>query len=92
MTRNNWLDGSGVYRHDHILGIEQDVELTKTKTLVPQIEEIRALRGFDGETYVNLNDLSAMMRQLSRKPRFTSISVMGFIKTVINELQGGKHA
>lgn len=89
MHRENWLDGSGVYRRDHILGIEQDVELTKTKSPVPHIEEIRALRGYDGETYVNLNDLSVMMRILARRPRFCSISVMGFIKTIITELQGG---
>lgn len=89
MNNRHDLDGAGLYSRDRILGIEHDVPITKTKTPVPHIEEIRALRGHDGETYINLNDLSVMMRQLSRRPRFCSISVMGFIKTVINELQGG---
>ena len=88
MTRDTGLDGAGIYSRDHILGIEHDTPKSSTKTLVPQIEEIRALRGADGETYVNLNDLSVMMGILARRPRFCSMSVWGFIKQVIYELQG----
>lgn len=90
MPRENWLDGSGVYRRDHILGIELDVEHSTRQPRVPQIEEIRAIIGYDGETYVNVNDLGIMMRILSFRPRFASMSVFGFIKTVIRELQGGE--
>jgi hypothetical protein len=88
MNNRHDLDGAGIYSRDHILGIEHDVDFTTTKPRVPQIEEIRALRGFDGETYINLNDLSVMMRLLSHRPRFCSASVFGFIKTIIHELRG----
>lgn len=62
----------------------------KNKTRVPQIEEIRALIGPDGEAYINLDDLSAMMRQLGGKTKYLTMSTQVFIKEVIFNL-GGDH-
>lgn len=52
--------------------------------IVPQIEEIRLIRGFDGEDYVNINDLYTMMKIIAYR-LFPSLSVLLFIKAVIYE-------
>jgi len=82
---NNILDGGGVYKRDHILGIELDpTRINVDEFVVPQIEEIRLIRGADGEDYVNVNDLYTMMKIMACK-LFPSLSVMLFIKAVIHE-------
>ena len=59
-------------------------ELSEHDIHVPQIEEIRLIRGADGEDYVNVNDLYTMMKIMACK-LFPSLSVMLFIKAVIHE-------
>jgi len=81
--RNNILDGSGIYRQDAILGPFEEGWDGKN-VVIPHIEEIRAIKGADGEDYINLNDLSVMMHM--EKFRFASISVFLFVKTIIEEL------
>ena len=54
-------DGSGIYRQDAILGPFHEDKDGK-EVFVPQIEEIRAIRGADGETYYNARDLTIAMR------------------------------
>ena len=85
------LDGSGVYRHDAILG-PFDKPADTSEVFVPQIEEIRLIRGPGGEDYVNVNDLGKMMKILAYK-FFSSLSSFLLIKAVINNLkpQGGDH-
>lgn len=79
------LDGGGIYKRDHILGIELDPTRIKVDEVdVPQIEEIRLIRGVDGEDYVNVNDLYTMMKILAYQ-LFPSLSVLLFVKAVIHE-------
>lgn len=88
MTDRLDLDGSGVYNREHILGLEVDpTRICVDDVDVPQIEEIRLIRGADGEDYVNVNDLHSMMRYLVFK-LFPSLSSVLLVKRVINELKG----
>lgn len=82
-------DGSGLYSQDHILGPFDEDKNVALKHRVPQIEEIRMLRGADGEDYVNLRDLEKMMWKAKYVPHFTSLSVCMFIKFIIKHLKGG---
>ena len=82
------LDGGGIYRQDHILGIERDVPLRQREPLAPQIEEVRAIRYTDGETYVNVNDLAKGMKKIAFNTNCTSMSVLRFINVVNQHLQG----
>jgi len=89
MVYNN-LDGAGIYRQDAILGPFPETE-PKDKPLAPQIEEVRAIRGADGETYVNVNDLADGMKKIAFNSSCTSLSVLRFISIVNQHLQGGGH-
>ena len=74
----DYLDGSGVYRHDAILGKEMDTKHT-TKTRAPQIEEVRAIIGEDGETYINAKDALLAMKKTAYLT-FPTLSVFNFIR------------
>lgn len=52
--------------------------------IVPRIEDIRLIRGFDGEDYVNINDLYTIMKIIAYR-LFPSLSVILFVKAVIHE-------
>jgi hypothetical protein len=82
-------DGSGLYSQDHILGPFNEDKDVVLKRRVPQIEEIRMLRGADGEDYVNVKDLEKMMWRSKYIPYFTSLSVCMFIKFILKHLKGG---
>ena len=65
------------------------IKKTKTKPRAYQIDEVRAIRGFDGETYVNVNDLAMAMKMVSYRT-FPTLSVMNFINNMNYNLQGDK--
>lgn len=90
MTRIN-LDGSGLYNREYLLDIGEEHFKSEMKTFAPQIEEVRAIRGFDGETYVNVNDLAIAMRMVAFNT-FPTLSVLNFINNMNYSLQGGKDA
>ena len=79
------LDGGGVYRREHILGLVDKFIKQSRVVNVPQIEEIRAIRGADGEDYINLNDLAVMMEMVQYL--FPSLSTFLFVKAIINDLK-----
>lgn len=82
------LDGSGIYRQDAILGpFDEDKDVGTV--IAPQIEEVRAVR-YDGETYVNVNDLEIAMLMVAFRT-FPTLSMLNFIKTMMANLQGGDH-
>lgn len=79
------LDGSGVYRQDAILGPLREDRDSK-EVFVPQIEEIRAVRGEDGETYINAKDMIIAMNQVAMTMPLPTLSVLRFIKIIVIEL------
>jgi hypothetical protein len=80
-------DGSGIYKRDSVLGpFDEPTPKTAKEVIVPQIEEIRAIRGADGEDYINLKDLTMMMNQERFRPMFMSLSVYSFTKHIIKQL------
>lgn len=79
------LDGSGVYRQDAILG-PFDEDMDSKEVFVPQIEEIRAVRGEDGETYINAKDMIIAMNQVAMTMPLPTLSVLRFIKIIVIEL------
>ncbi len=79
------LDGSGVYRQDAILGPFNEDRDSK-EVFVPQIEEIRAVRGEDGETYINAKDMIIAMNQVAMTMPLPTLSVLRFIRIVVIEL------
>lgn len=81
----DYTDGSGIYKRDSVLG-PFDEPTPKKKVIVPQIEEIKAIRGADGEDYININDLGVMMDMMKFEPGFASLSVFLFVKTIIKQL------
>ena len=87
MTRLDLLDGSGIYKRDAILGPFNEDRDVPTP-VAPQIEEVRAIRGFDGEIYVNVNDLAIGMKKVAFKTNCMSASVIRFIEIINQHLQG----
>ncbi len=82
---SNIMDGSGVYCQDAILGPFNEDRDSK-EVFVPQIEEIRAIRGYDGEDYINIKDLGIMMNQVAMNMPLPTLSVLRFIRIVAIEL------
>ena len=82
---SNVIDGGGIYRQDAILGPFNEDKVSKD-IFVPQIEEIRAIRGVDGETYYNAKDLTIAMTQVAFDMPLPTISVLEFIKRFTFEL------
>lgn len=87
------LDGAGLYNREYIkdIGEEHYESETETKSHAPQIEEVRAIRGYDGETYVNVKDLEIAMLMVAFRT-FPTLSILKFINTMNHNLQGGDHA
>jgi len=79
------IDGSGIYRQDAVLGPFYKDKVSR-KVFVPQIEEIRAILGEDGETYYNAKDLTIAMRQVAYNQPLPTLSVLEFIKQLTFEL------
>ena len=78
-------DGSGIYRQDAILG-PFDKDKVSGKVLVPQIEEIRMIRGKDDEDYLNVKDMTIAMTQVAFNMPLPTISVLEFIKRFTFEI------
>ncbi len=53
---------------------------------VPQIEEIRMIRGADGEDYINVSDMNIAMKQMAFNMPVPTLSVLSFIKRFTIEL------
>lgn len=70
---------------DDIIKIQlKQVRKNVDDVIVPRIEDIRLIRGFDGEDYVNINDLYTIMKIIAYR-LFPSLSVILFVKAVIHE-------
>ena len=82
----NIVDGGGVYRQDAILGPFDEDRGELEEVVVPQIEEIRAIRGEDGEIYYNAKDLVIAMNQVAMNMPLPTLSVLRFIRMIIIEL------
>jgi len=54
--------------------------------LVPQIEEIRAIIGENGEEYVNVKDMTMAMNQVAFNMPVPTLSVLSFIRRFTIEL------
>jgi hypothetical protein len=65
----------------------QEPETKVYPVLAPQIESVRAVV-HDGEVYLNGRDLAIAMRKVALT-RFTSVSVICFIKSFIQDLIRG---
>jgi len=72
-------DGSGIYRREAILGLV-DEPVPNKELFTPQIEEIRMIRGADGEDYINVKDMTMAMKQVAFKMPLPTLSVLAFIK------------
>jgi len=79
---NGILNGSGVYRKDDI---EERFDST-IEAFVPHIEEIRAICGEDGETYINAKDMIIAMNQVAMGMSVPTLSVLAFIRRFSIEL------
>lgn len=86
---NGTLNGSGVYRKDDI---EEHFDPTITKTFVPHIEEIRAIRGEDDETYINIKDMTIAMKQVAMSMSTPTLSTLAFIRRFSIELITARRA
>ena len=74
-----------LYDAEYVLGIEDEVPESTTKTFVPRIEDIRVIVGNDGEEYINCKDLAVVMRKTAME-NFPTLSVYNFVKAVFIEL------
>ena len=77
------LNGSGIYRRENILNINDPVSELHADVPRIKIKEIRAIH-HQGEVYINAKDVSLMMRRCSLK--FNSASVMNFVRRFIVNL------
>lgn len=59
---------------------------TNGAVLVPQIEEIRMIRGEDGEDYINLSDMTKAMEVVAMDMPTPTLSVLAFIRRFTIEL------
>lgn len=85
MYNDNNLNGSGIYSQDAIIGPFPESD-NISKVLVHQIDEIRAIRGEDGETYYNAKDLTVAMKQVAFSMTIPTLSVLSFIRRMTIEL------
>ena len=79
-------DGSGIYRQDAILGIEVDKDKTPAEIYAPHIEELRMIRGEDGEDYINVHDMTTAMKVVAMSMPLPTLSVLAFIKIFALEI------
>jgi hypothetical protein len=65
---------------------EPPMDYTNGSALVPQIEEIRMIRGTDGEDYINVSDMTKAMKVVAMNMPTPTLSVLAFIRKLTIEL------